>query len=258
MNIIEQASTKLKFEDHNQQWFWGILFAIPLVAAGFGIAAVSGNVITLECQRINPIQMTCQRTIVGLLGTKTTLIPGQLKAAYVRKTQATGVVLETTEGGVTLGNYRMLVGEEQQQLADEINAFINNPHQPSLKIQQDDRLGEFFIMGIGFFVVGITVILTAWNIPMQTLCDLDKISGQMTLEKQYRLFGTKFTTQRKLTEIRQAQVTQLSNSDRNPVYLVRLELTSAKLISLFPPTRDRQQCQNIVDTLNQFLRLRGV
>ncbi|WP_392530374.1 hypothetical protein [Nostoc sp. C117] len=79
----------------------------------------------------------------------------------------------------------------------------------------------------------------------------------MRLEKRYQLFGT-FTTEKKLTEIQQAQVIQVPLPTRIPWYLVQLQLISAKPISLSAPTRDRQQCQIIVNAIAQFLRLKGV
>ena len=256
MNIIEQTSTRLKLQGHDEQWLWGVLFGIPFVTVGLGIAIVTGNVTTLKCQRIKPAQISCQQTTIGLLGTQTTLIPGQLTAAYVKTAHGTGVVLHTSNiHEVKLVNYGVTVREKHSQIAAKINAFIHNPQQPGLKIQQDDRWEGFF-NGVVFFLPGIGVILQSLTIPMQILCDFDKISGQMTLEKRYQLFGT-FTTQKELTSVQQAQVIHIPITTRIPWYLVQLELISAKPISLSAPTRSRQQCQIIVNTINQFLYLKG-
>ncbi|MEH1905930.1 MAG: hypothetical protein V7L04_32270 [Nostoc sp.] len=257
MNIIERTLTKLKFQGHNQQWLWGILFGLPFVAIGFVIAIVRDNVTTLECQRTKPTQMTCQLTIGGLLGTETTLIPGQVTIAYVKTASSTGVVLDTSNmEEVKLVNSGVLVVTgKHSKIADEINAFIHNPQQARLKIQEDDRWEGFFLAMV-FFLPGIGFILQCFTIPMQVLCDFDKISEQMTLEKRYKLFGT-FTTQKKLAEVQQAQVIQVTLSIESPSYLVQLELISAKPISLSAPTADRQQCEIIVNAINQFLCLKG-
>ncbi|MDZ7962832.1 MAG: hypothetical protein RMY34_34030 [Aulosira sp. DedQUE10] len=254
MKIIEQTATTLKFQEHNRQWLWGVLFSIPFVAVGFGIAIITSNITTLECQRTETSKIICQRTIVGLPGTEKTLIPQQITRVYVRIEHGIGVVLTTANNQeVELVNHRIIVREKQRRIANSINTFIKNPQQSRLKIQQDDRWEGFF-NGMIFFLPGIAVILQSLAIPTQILCNFDKISGQMTLEKQYQLFGT-FTTQQKLTEIQQAQVTQLAVSTRTPLYLVQLELTLTKPISLSPPTRDRQEYQTIVNAINQFLRL---
>jgi hypothetical protein len=258
MNIIEQTSTKLKLEEHNQQWLWGVLLGIPHITIGFWIAVAGGNVTTLECLRTQPTQMTCERTIVGLLGTETTMIPGQVIGASVTTSSGIGVKLNTSKGQVELVNHRMFVSEKHRQIADNINAFVNNPdRQPRLKIQQDDRWEEL-IFGAWFFLPGFVLILYSLAIPIKVLCNFDKISGQMTLEKEYRLFGIKFTTQQKLTEIQHAKVTQLPIPNRNPLHVVNLELTSAKAIAVSPPTRDQKQCQTIVEAINKFLRQKGV
>jgi hypothetical protein len=89
---------------------------------------------------------------------------------------------------------------------------------------------------------------------MRILGSFDKASGQMTIEKQYRLFNKKVATHQTLSDIQQAQMHKSAISDRTPVYLVNLELTSAKPIALSPPMRDRQQCEAIVNSINQFLK----
>jgi hypothetical protein len=76
----------------------------------------------------------------------------------------------------------------------------------------------------------------------------------MTIEKQYRLFNKKVATHQTLSDIQQAQVHQPATSNRTPVYWVNLMLTSAKPIALSPPRRDRQQCEAIVNSINQFLK----
>lgn len=255
MNIIEQTSTKLKFQAHDR-WPWTMLFGLPFVMIGFGICIVTDNVTTLECQRTKPTQVTCQRTIAGLLGTETTLIPGQVKGAYVETASSTGVVLYTynIEQVKLIDSGVLVVTEKHSKIADTINAFIHNPLQPRLKIQEDDRSERFFLAMV-FFLPGIGFILRCLTIPMQVLCDFDKISEQMTLEKRYRLFGT-FTTQKKLTEVQQAQVIQLLLPIQNPSYLVQLKLRSGKPISLSAPTADRQQCQIIVNAIDRFLHLK--
>lgn len=255
MNIIEQTLTQLKFQGHNQQWLWGVLFSVPFLTVGFSIAMMTSNVTTLECQRTNPTQINCQRTIVGLPGTEKTLIPGQIKRAYVKTVAATGVVLNISNNQeVNLVNHGVLVREKHSQIADEINVFIQNPQQTELKIQEDDRW-EGFLEGMVLFLPGIGIILQSLAIPMQVLCDFDKISEQMRLEKRYQLFGT-FTTKKKLTEIKQVQVILVENTNKSPWYFVQLELISAKPISLSASTRDRQQCQIMVNAIDKFLHLK--
>lgn len=264
MNIIQQTSTQLTFENSNRQWLWGILLGIPFVAVGLGSTMFSANVTTLECQRTKPAQINCQRTITGLLGTETTLIPGQLTGAKVVTASGLGVVLSTsiksmalTKNSMELTNHRAFVRDKQREIASNINAFVQDAQQTNFTIQQDDRW-QGWLTGAKFFVLGIAVIYISLTIPVYVLCDFDKSSGQLTLEKRYRLFNTKAIHQYKLIDAQQAQVRQLPLSNRPPIYTVRLTLISTKPIALSPPTRDRQECQTMVNAINRFLRLREV
>lgn len=253
MNISEQTLTQLKLKDNNQQWLWGVLFGIPFVVIGFGIAITTGKVTVLECRREPSRNITCQRTVMGLIRTETTLINEEVIKAGVITAHGTGVVLSTSEGSVDFSNHRFLVGEEQYQIANKINAFINSPQEPDLKAQQDDRW-EGLISGAMLFLPGIAIIWASLTIPMQVWCVFDKISEKITLEKQYPLFLRRSKTSYKLNDIQQAQTAQLNSSSRNPIYSVQLQLISAKSIALSPPSRDRRQCEIIANTINQFLK----
>ena len=253
MKITEQTSTRLKLEDQNRQWLYGVLFGFPFVAVGLAISVTTANVTTLACQRTEPTQITCQRTIAGLLGTQTTSIP-EVRGAGVIKAQGTGVVLSTAQGQVELVNHPMRVGEEQQQLVRQINAFVQTPQQAKLTIQQDDRW-EGVLAGSAFFLPGVAVMLAALTIPMRVSCCFDKTVGQFTLEKQHRLVYRRQLVQHQLVKVQKAEVVQFSQSSRNPVYFVQLEVASVRPITLSPPTRDRQQCQTVVDSINQFCKL---
>ncbi|HEY9623161.1 MAG TPA: hypothetical protein V6C78_22585 [Crinalium sp.] len=250
MHITEQTPTRLTLTDHNRQWLWGTLFGLPFMMVGLGIAVVAGNLTKLECRRTPSHQITCQRTITGLLGTKTDAILGRVIRAGVVTDHGTGVVLSTSAGQIELVNHREFVGERQIRIAADINAFINDSQQMQLRVQQDDRLEEV-ANGAVFFLPGIAVILAALSIPMQVFCQLDKTTGQMTLKRRYRVWGTRTATY-KLTDIQQAQIVQSPGSSRHPVYVVQVELKAAKPTALSPPTRDRQQCQTIVNAIHTF------
>ncbi|PZV09082.1 MAG: hypothetical protein DCF22_19130 [Leptolyngbya sp.] len=257
MNIIQQTSTQLTFKNSNRQWLWGALFAVPFVTVGLGITLFSATVTTLECQRTKPSQINCQRTIIGLLGTETTPIPGQVTGASVVTASGVGVVLSTSKGSMPLTKHREFVLDQQRYIASNINAFIHEAQQPSFKIQQDDRW-QGWLTGANFFMPGLAIIGVSLAIPIYVLCDFDKSSGLLTLEKRYRLFNTEAIDQYKLADTQQAQISQLPISNRPPIYAVTLTLISTKPISLSPPTRDRQECQTMVNTINRFLQLREV
>ncbi|MBM0740583.1 hypothetical protein JOY44_02950 [Phormidium sp. CLA17] len=257
MNIIQHTSTQLTVENSNRQWLWGVLFSIPFVALGLGLTAFTSNVTTLRCQRTKSAQLSCQRIVTGLLGTEITLIPGQVMKAGVVTANGVGVVLSTSKGQMELAKHRLMVREEQRDIANRINAFIRNSQQQNFKIQQDDRWAGL-ITGANFFIPGMAIIGVALAIPMYVLCNFDQSSGQLTVEKRYRLFNTKVMNQYKLIDAQHAEVKRLPISNRSPIYLVRLMLISTKSIALSPPTRDRQECETLANTINTFLKLKEV
>ncbi|MDF5707953.1 MAG: hypothetical protein PUP90_09815 [Nostoc sp. S4] len=254
MQIIEQTSTKLRLEDNNWQWLWGIMFSIPFVTVGLLIIAATSNLTKLECQRNNSNKITCQRTIISFLGTETTWLSGQLKEAAVVTESGTGVVLYTSSSidAIELVNHRVLIREKHYQITDTINAFINNPQQLGLKIQQDDRWSGF-LEGIVFLLPGIAIIFKSLAIPKQIFCAFDKSSDQIIIKKQHQFLGI-CTQQVKLSEVLQASVTQIPLATRTPWYLIQLELKLGKSISLSSPTRDYKHYQHIVNTINYLIK----
>ncbi len=257
MKIIDQTTKQLTIVDQNRQWLWGTLFSAPFITVGVTIALMTSNITTLECQRSNSTSITCQRTIAGPVGTKTEQIPGRLLGANVVRDHGTGVVLDTSKGAIDLVNHRVTVSDTHSQIAGTINAYVKDSQHLKLKVQQDDRWQEL-IYGAAFFLPGAVILLKALSIPTQIVCKFDKAMGQMTLEKCYRPLGTKLTTQDPLTSIQKAYVVQPSSSERYPWYVVQLESTAAKTIVLSPPIRDRQQCQTIANTINQFLAVHPI
>ncbi|MBD2496688.1 hypothetical protein [Nostoc sp. FACHB-280] len=254
MQIIEETSTKLVLEDKNLQWLWGIIFSIPFVIIGLLIIAATSNLTTLECQRNDSNKITCRRTILSLLGTETNRLSGQLKEAAVVTEYGTGVVLYTSSSmdAIELVNHRVFIKEKHYKITDTINAFINNPQQLGLKIQQDDRWSGF-LEGIVFLLPGIAIIFKSLAIPKQIFCDFDKYSDQIIIKKQHQFLGI-FTQQAKLSEVLKASVTQIPLANRTPWYLIQLELKLGKLISLSSPTRDYKHYQHIVNTINHLIQ----
>jgi hypothetical protein len=257
MNSIQQTSTQLTVENSNRQWLWGVLFGIPFVAVGLGITTFSASVTTLECQRTKPTQINCQRTITGILGTEITVIPGQVTGASVITASGVGVVLSTSKGSMQLTQQRQFVRDTQREIASNINAFIRDTPQSNFKIQQDDRW-QGWLTGANFFLPGMAIIGVSLTIPIYVLCDFDKSSGLLTLEKRYRLFNTKGVNQYKLVDTQHVEVKQLPIANRPPIYVVRLTLISTKSMALSPPSRDRQECQTLANTINRFLKLKEV
>lgn len=252
MKIVEQTPNELKLEDRNRQWLWGVLFGTPFVAIGSLIITLVSTVTTLTCQRIELTKTTCQRITSGILGTAIAPIPGQVSGASVIVASGVGVVLKTTNGAVELVNHRIWVGEKHYQIANQINALANDSKQNTWQVSLDDRW-EGLLWGANFLLPGIAIMLASLAIPMEVGCIFDKTSDLMTLEKRYRLFGTRFT-QHRLAEIQKVEVIQLPISNKNPLYVVRLNLTSNKKMALSPFSSDRDRYQTIVTEIERFLK----
>ncbi|MBD2435602.1 hypothetical protein [Nostoc sp. FACHB-110] len=254
MQIIEQTSTKLSLEDNNWQWLWGIMFSIPFVTVGLLIITTTSNLTKLECQRNNSNAITCQRTIISLFGTEITRLPGQLKKAAVVTEHGTGVVVYTSSGigAIELVNHRVFIKEKHYKITETINAFINNPQQLGLKIQQDDRWSGF-LEGMVFLLPSIAIIFQSLAIPKQIFCQFDKSSDQIIIKKQHQALGI-FTQITKLSEVLKVSVTQMPLASRTPWYLIQLELKLGKLVSISSPTRDYKRYQQIVNTINYFIK----
>lgn len=123
MKVIEYTEQSLELADQNRQCLWGLLFATPFLVISLGTALVTSKTVTLECQRTNPTQITCQRTVTGILGSTTDRIPGKLQTATVVKASGTGVVLGTTSGKVELAPYHVFVTNKHQETADRLTPF---------------------------------------------------------------------------------------------------------------------------------------
>jgi hypothetical protein len=253
MKIVEHTDQSLQIADQNRQCLWGLLFATPFLLTGLGLALATAKTVTLECQRPDSTQITCQRTVTGILGTTTDRIPGQLQTATVVKAGGAGVVLGTTTGKVELAPYRVFVTNKHQETADRLNAFLKDPQQATVRVEQDDRLGNSLFFG-NFLLGSLGIAILSLRIPLKMSCMFDRPSDQVTITKKY-LYGERQTIL-PLSTIQQAQNSRwflyLSVDKRN-AYGLNLIQNNGRKISLSVPSQDLEQYQEISDTTNRFL-----
>ncbi|PSB58515.1 hypothetical protein C7B77_04390 [Chamaesiphon polymorphus CCALA 037] len=252
MEIKEKTDRVLHITDRNRQCLWGLLFATPFLLLGLGTIALTAKVITLECERDPSSQIECQRSVVGILGTERDRIPGKLKSATTVKTSGKGAVLRTTEGAIELAPYRAFVTDRVNKTVDRLNAFIKDPRQTKISIEQDDRWANS-LWYINFLVGGLAVAIGALAIPLRMSCRFDRGSGDVTLDKKYLVYGDR-QTKLPLSTIDRSQVGKLPFSiDRKSVYTIHLIPKDCKKISLSVPSQDRSQYQGIVDAIDEFI-----
>jgi hypothetical protein len=253
MKIVEHTDQSLQIADQNRQCLWGLLFTVPFLLTGLGLALATAKIVALECQRPDSTQITCQRTVTGILGTTTDKIPGQLQTATVVKVGGTGVVLSTTIGKVELAPYHVFVTNKHQETADRLNAFLKDPQQATVRVEQDDRLGNSLFFG-NFLLGSLGIAILSLRIPLKMSCRFDRPSDQVTITKKY-LYGERQTIL-PLSTIQQSQISRcffyLSVDKRN-AYGLNLIRNNGRKVSLSVPSQDLERYQEIDDTTNHFL-----
>ncbi|AFY92039.1 hypothetical protein [Chamaesiphon minutus] len=255
MKIVEHTERYLELANQNRRCLWGLLFATPFVVIGSIATALTVKVTTLTCQRAPGNQIDCQRTIAGILGTERELIPGNLKSVKTVKTSGTGVVLGTSQGEVNLAPYKAFVTDSQYRTADRLNAFLKNPQQQTISVEQDDRWINFLWSG-NFIVGGLVIGLYSLQIPLQMSCKFQHDLDRVTIDKKYLLYGDRKTVL-PLSTIKQAQVRELLFSisgDRQPLYTIDLATTDAKQVSLSVSSKNLTECQRLVNIVDRFVR----
>ena len=250
MKIVESNDRLLEIVDRNHQYLGGLLLAIPFIAGGLIVGTATIKVTTLECQRDRDL-IECQRSISGILGTEKDQIPGRLRSVSTVTTSGRGLVLETTNGQLELAPYRTFVTSQHFKNADRIAAFLEDPQQTTIKIEQDDRWLNILGNG-GFLVAGFTLALCAVAIPIQISCRFDRAGDRITLDKKYLLYGDRQTVL-PLSTIKQARLKELIwVRSREPVYNIELIPLATKKISFSVPSTNLSQYQQIVDAIDRF------
>jgi hypothetical protein len=165
-----------------------------------------------------------------------------------------GVLLQTIEGNVPFTEYyfgNKYNYEERQELISQINAFIENPSQTSLRVQQDDRLFGFVGFCISGFFFFPSLLIMALS-PVIT-CTFDKELDRMTIKRQ-RWFGEKIL-EHSINEISDVNVED-SSTDDGWVYRVTLTLSSGENVSLTRSyTSGFEEKQYIAKLIKSFLNL---
>jgi hypothetical protein len=253
VKIVDKTNIFLEVLDQNHKYLWGLLLALPFTVIGLGLMAGTAKVTTLECQRATVNSIGCQRTITGVLGDEEDGISGELRSAKVAKDNGIGIVLGTTKGDVELAPYRTFVNGEHERNADRVNAFIKQPQQNTLSVQQDDRLINSVGSG-GILIGGLTIGLLAMSIPVRVSCKLDRLRDRAIVDKQYLLLGNRQTVLT-LSDIERAEVKEsIFIRNRQPVYKIDLVSANAPNVSLSIPSKNLAEYEQIVEEIDRFVQ----
>lgn len=263
MKIVEQTPHRLRLQAKNLTTIVRTaLFGTPFLLAGLAAILFFGRLSTLKCQRVEPTQGSCQLVNSGLLGSNETKIPlNQLQGAKVDVNEDSNgdtyrVVLLTNSGEVPFTPVWSSGSGGKQKNADRINAFIGNPEEISLRVQQDDRWFAYPFGGIFALVGGGLVFGSLLYGEFIVSCTFDKALGLMRL-KRHTLRCTK-VTEWKLQEINQVEVKEHTDSDGDKTYSVWLNLRSGENIPLLLQSiTDKQGNQKMAEYIRQFLNLKA-
>lgn len=214
-----------------------------------------GRATTLTCKRVEPTQGRCELAEASLLGSQFREISlNQLYGAEVETSTSSDdsdtyrVALLTSDGKIPFPVIYSSGYETKQTTASRIDAFVLNPGEASLAIQDDSRwfaypFGALFVAA-GLFVVSMGQAVT---------CTFDKPLDRMSLKRQ-GLLGTK-VIERSHREILAARVEVSTDGEGDSTYRVSLALVSGDLLPLTSYySRGKESKQKAVDYIQTFLK----
>jgi hypothetical protein len=166
MKIVKQTPNRLRRLAYNLlKALYTVLTACLFVLAGLMVMVLGGELATLTCQRVEPTQGSCQLVTSSLLGLDEITIPlNQLQNAKLEQNRDHrgrgnySVVLLTDDGEIPFISTWNPDVQEKRNKAYLINAFIGNPRETSLHVQQDDRWSAYFFGGLVILCGGIEML----------------------------------------------------------------------------------------------------
>ena len=256
MKVIEETSDRLQLRANQlSAIILGVLFGTPFFIAGLFVIAKIGKLATLTCDRTASTVLECQLSTTGLLDTQTTAI-AQLLGAEVQTSESSDgdtyrLLLKTERGEVPLTEVYSSGRRGKSRKAALINAFVSNPSQTSLTIQQDDRWFAYPFGGI-FVLAGGGIIIGSLSMDLITIYDFDRRMGQLSLT-QRGLFRTKVTEQM-LHEIQQVQLQTQVDSDGDTTYSASFKLRSGEEMPLpLPGVSGKSGYEDVTNRMRKFL-----
>ena len=253
MKITEHTATilKLQMQSRLRVNLMLVLFGSLFWLAGL-VVILSGRSVTFNCNRIEAAQMTCERTSSGVFGKESHL---NLKVA--ESWQTTDSAGDTTYGVLLISEhheisqtstYRSENSAQQNSLAAQINAFVDDPDRTSLEVKTRDRRPNYLFGSVWILLGGGVSYFYAFYQPLISCC-FDKNSGLVSLKRRNILFRSSIFQER-LDNLEKAYVDQTIDSDsdkNNPE--TKLMLKSGQSISLGELGNDFDN----VEVINHFL-----
>lgn len=267
-NILEENKNRFIFQiQPTLSWATGIFF-FSLFMINSIVLLIIYPITVLDCQPflqqniLKKSYPSCQLLTINLLGRKQNKISiGELQKAIIdSKLDADDdsdlfaryrVVLVTARGNVLFTNtYTYGIGPEYQHLltvVNQINSFITQPSQDSLRIEQDEKVLVYTGFAISSFFGLVTFLILAMA-PYIT-CSFERDLNLLTLERR-NLFKKKIFTY-KISDIKEAKIEEQEQSN---TYRLTLFLRAGEKVPLtYAYTSGWKEKQQIADRLQNFL-----
>ncbi|BAQ61117.1 cysteine sulfinate desulfinase/cysteine desulfurase and related enzymes [Geminocystis sp. NIES-3708] len=257
MKIKKQTSQILELG--NSKFYLGrlflFLFATPFFCAGIAVIFFMGTLNTLQCNRVEFQQISCQLIREGLRGKKNIDI-GQV---YSTELGISGgdegdtyrIELNTSEGIIPLTEVYSSGSTNKRKQVKKINNFITDKTQNSLKIKQDDRLFAYPFGGI-FVLVGGSLMLGSLTFFRQINCIFNNGNGTFFIRED-NLFQSKIK-QYGLGEIKEVIIVEEKDSDGDKILKSKIILHRGLEIPL-DLTGNISEKEKIIKSINHFLQL---
>ncbi|MGK7898448.1 MAG: hypothetical protein AB4372_33745 [Xenococcus sp. (in: cyanobacteria)] len=238
MQITEHTSTILKLEAKSRLFWFVMVVVIALIFFFHGFSfLLDSEVVNLRCKRIDTTQIDCQIISSSLLGKNITKIKhiefAELRTkrssesgdTYKIMLSADYILLPLTK----LYNYDY--NSKISQKVNQINTFIADTEQLSLKIQEDNR-GSYYPLSCLLILIGACTAFATLLYKQIILYVFDKDSGKLYLKSQNLLFQSDIKEE-KIDAIKQVLVVHKKTDSDGENFHLKLVLNSEKSIYLY-------------------------
>ena len=250
----------LRIIARNHQLLGVILLLFPIWA--------TPQITTLTCKRAFPssslekIELTsdivrCEIEEIGWFGHLKNIPLAQLQGANLKPSFGKAreisyqVILLTNKNKIPLRWHGDFQCESYEALTTRINAFVKNPTDNTLSVQQDEREFGYFFLGLGIFLFWLSFLFVGIGTTSQ--CTLEPDSNSFTLQHQ-RFFGLKtFQDKLALNDIAQARVEYGEGFKTTSTSRITLILNTGEKLPLNPVYSSGGK-EEIATAIDKFLK----
>lgn len=247
MKIVRQTPNLLMLRCRPVlSWILGLVFA----SVGL-VIMLSGNAITITCNRTEPTVGSCKLLESNLTTSQEKVIPlSILRGAKVKEddsgeSSTYQIIILTSHGDIPLSPYPN--SDKAEAIASHINQFLITPKETSLTQHEDERLHSF-LFGGSFFIVSL-VILT---VPFVT-CVFDKSLNTLIIKRR-DILGTK-VIEHGFREIKDVLVEESTDSEGSTYRVIIVLVSGDRLPLTSHYSSGGESKQETVSCIKSFLNI---